>query len=39
MDKDNLAAMAKEASAKSVGAINYESKTDCDEIIERIEQR
>lgn len=38
-EEDNLAAMAKEASEKSVGAINYGSKYECDEIIERIEKR
>jgi len=31
--EDNLAAMAKEASDKSVGAVNYGSKQDCDEIL------
>ena len=36
---DNLAAMAKEASEKSVGAVNYGTKSECDEIIERIEKR
>lgn len=36
---DNLASMAKEASEKSVGAINYGSKFECDEIIELIEGR
>jgi len=38
-EDDNLAAMAKEASEKSVGAINYGTKYECDEIVERIEQR
>lgn len=38
-EDDNLAAMAKEASEKSVGAINYGTKYECDEIIERIEKR
>ena len=33
---DNLAAMAKEASDKSVGAVNYGSKLECDEILERL---
>lgn len=38
-EEDNLAAMAKEASEKSVGAVNYGTKYECDEIIERIEKR
>ncbi len=38
-EEDGLAAMAKEASEKSVGAINYGSKVDCDVIIARIERR
>lgn len=38
-EEDNLAAMAKEANEKSVGAINYGTKYECDEIIERIEKR
>lgn len=38
-EDDNLAAMAKEAAEKSVGAINYGTKYECDEIIERIEKR
>ena len=37
-EEDNLAAMAKEAIEKSVGAINYGTKYECDEIIERIEK-
>lgn len=37
--EDNLAASAKEASEKSVGAVNYGCKRDCDEILERLEQR
>ena len=36
---DNLASLAKEASDKSVGAVNYGSKLDCDEILERISRR
>jgi hypothetical protein len=36
---DNLGAMAKEASEKSVGAINYGTKYECDEIIALIEKR
>jgi protease II len=38
-EEDGLAAMAKEASEKSVGAVNYGSKYECDVIIERIEKR
>ncbi len=34
--EDGLAGMAKEASEKSVGAVNYGSKQDCDEIIARV---
>jgi hypothetical protein len=37
--EDNLAAMAKEASDKSVGAVNYGSKQDCDEILELLTAR
>ncbi len=37
--EDNIAEMAKEASEKSVGAVNYGTKFECDEIIERIERR
>jgi hypothetical protein len=37
--KDGLAGMAKEASEKSVGAIDYGSKRDCDAIISRIKKR
>ena len=37
--EDNLAELAKEASEKSVGAVNYGTKSECDEIIERIERR
>ena len=37
--EDNLAALAKEASEKSVGAVNYGTKLECDEIVERIEKR
>lgn len=36
---DNLAELAREASEKSVGAINYGSKHDCDEILERLDKR
>ena len=38
-EEDNLAAMAKEANEKSVGAINYGTKYECDEIVELIEKR
>ncbi|MCH5376309.1 MAG: hypothetical protein JJ992_20250 [Planctomycetes bacterium] len=37
--EDSLATMAKEASDKSVGAVNYGSKLDCDEILERLTAR
>ena len=37
--EDNLATMAKEASDKSVGAVNYGSKRDCDDILERLARR
>ncbi len=37
--EDDLAQLAKEASEKSVGAVNYGTKYECDEIIERIEKR
>lgn len=37
--EDNLARMAKEASDKSVGAVNYGSKLDCDEILENLARR
>ena len=37
--EDDLAILAKEASEKSVGAVNYGTKYECDEIIERIENR
>lgn len=36
---ENLGELAKEASEKSVGAINYGTKSECDEVIERIERR
>ncbi|MEL7185410.1 MAG: hypothetical protein AAFN50_03100 [Pseudomonadota bacterium] len=36
---DNLAELAREASEKSVGAVNYGSKYDCDEILERLDKR
>jgi hypothetical protein len=37
--EDNLATLAKEASDKSVGAVNYGGKVDCDEILERLVER
>jgi hypothetical protein len=37
--EDNLAGLAKEASEKSVGAINYGSKADCDELLEILTKR
>jgi len=37
--ENDLAALAKEASEKSVGAVNYGTKFECDELIERIEDR
>jgi chromosome segregation ATPase len=37
--EDNLAQLAKDASEKSVGAVNYGTKYECDEIIERVEKR
>jgi hypothetical protein len=37
--EDNLASLAKEASEKSVGAVNYGTKYECDDIIEKIEGR
>ena len=36
---DELAAMAKEASEKSVGAINYGNRTDCEQLLVRIRKR
>jgi len=38
-EDDNLATMAKEASEKSVGAVNYGSKYECDALIVKIEER
>lgn len=38
-EEDNLAAMAKEASEKSVGAINYGSRRECDGLIDLLEKR
>ena len=37
--EDNLAELAREANEKSVGAVNYGSKYDCDEILERLDKR
>lgn len=37
--EDGLVALAKEASEKSVGAINYGGKRDCDAILQRLEKR
>jgi hypothetical protein len=38
-DDHGLAAMAKESNEKSVGAVNYGNKYECDEIIARIDKR
>lgn len=37
--EDNLVELAKEAGEKSVGAVNYGDKSDCDEILERLAKR
>ena len=37
--EDNLVGLAKESSEKSVGAINYGSKVECDELLERLYRR
>lgn len=37
--RDGVAGMAKEAGEKSVGAINYGSKKDCDRVITRVRKR
>ena len=37
--RDGVAGMAKEAGEKSVGAINYGSKADCDRVIARVRKR
>jgi len=37
--EDNLVDLAKEAGEKSVGAVNYGCKADCDEILERLTTR
>lgn len=36
--EDNLVGLAKEAGEKSVGAVNYGDKSDCDDILERLAQ-
>ncbi len=38
-EEDDLASLAKDASDKSVGAVNYGSKLDCDVILERLSAR
>lgn len=38
-EEDGLVQLAKEASEKSVGAISYGSKQDCDVLLKRLEQR
>jgi hypothetical protein len=38
-EEDDLVGLAKEASEKSVGAINYGGKRECDDILERLEKR
>lgn len=38
-EEDDLAGLAKEARDKSVGAVNYGSKSDCDEILEKLAKR
>ena len=37
--EDNLVGLAKEASEKSVGAVNYGTKYECDELLERLASR
>jgi hypothetical protein len=37
--RDGVAGLAKEAGEKSVGAINYGSKADCDRVIARVRER
>lgn len=37
--EDDLVSLAKEAGEKSVGAVNYGNKSDCDEILERLVNR
>lgn len=36
--EDNLINLAKEAGEKSVGAVNYGNKSDCDRLVERLEK-
>jgi len=36
---DDLAGMAKQAAEKSVGAVNYGGKEECDVIVSRVDQR
>lgn len=38
-EQDDLASLAKEANEKSVGAINYGTKYECDQILKRIDRR
>jgi len=38
-EEDGLAALAKESTERSVGAVNYGTKYECDEMVERIEKR
>lgn len=38
-EEDGLVHLAKEASEKSVGAINYGGKRECDELLERLQKR
>ncbi|MBT8101743.1 MAG: gp58-like family protein [Gammaproteobacteria bacterium] len=38
-EEDNLVELAKEASEKSVGAINYGAKPECDILLKRLEKR
>ena len=38
-EEDNIAGLAKEATEKSVGAINYGNKQECDEILALLEKR
>jgi hypothetical protein len=37
--EDNLVRLAKEANEKSVGAVNYGTKYECDELLERLASR
>lgn len=38
-EEDDLVGLAKEASEKSVGAVNYGSKAECDDIVEKLVRR